>query len=440
MLLSQLSDSRGAKMTEMVDEPMGEPSTAGPRDVGNTAGQAVALPARRLPLLPLGIGAGVLAILAIGALMLWRADARTNKVALSSLPKGVTVVAARAAKFRARRTYIGSIEPWIAASIGPQFISAFVETVLVRPGAVVKRGQVLATLDCRNASAVTQAAAMQARALDAEQVALAHQAARVSEMAQNSFASLDEAEQKSARSAAQAAAVLASRAQLMSRSLEERDCVQRAPFDGEIESRSIDPGAFVRPGAAIVSMIDRRIVRISTDVPEGDFGFVPPGTPVRIHMLATSKDEQGLITRRAPGADASTRTVHIEIDLDDPARRWPVRTTAELSIDVGQPVTATELPLFAASLRGGKASLFVVEGETARLLTVPVVGEASGRLFVDPALKPGAWVVTEGRALLHDGDKVAARLDASDEPTAPAAPSARDPEKPGVAPAEPARP
>jgi len=35
------------------------------------------------------------------------------------------------------------------------------------------------------------------------------------------------------------------------------DCVLRAPFDGEIATRLVDPGAFVRPGTSIVSVIDR---------------------------------------------------------------------------------------------------------------------------------------------------------------------------------------
>jgi hypothetical protein len=38
-------------------------------------------------------------------------------------------------------------------------------------------------------------------------------------------------------------------------------------------------------------------------------------------------------------------------------------------------------------------------------------GEKGGSLFVDPALRPGSRVVTEGRALLKDGDRVDAQLE-----------------------------
>jgi len=98
--------------------------------------------------------------------------------------------------------------------------------------------------------------------------------------------------------------------------------------------------------------------------------------------------------------------VHFEIDIPDPARAIPVGTTGEVRVEVGAPVPATELPLFAATVRGSKATLFVVDGATARRRTLAVKGEAGGSLFVDPALPPGAAVVAEGRALLEDGDAV----------------------------------
>src|SRR6185437_6944242 len=97
--------------------------------------------------IPVVIGAGVAAVLLLGGGMMWRANSRTNKVALSSRPKPVTVVKAAAAMYRPSRTYVGTLQPWVEASVGPQLVSAYVDTVLVRPGASVKRGDVLATLD-----------------------------------------------------------------------------------------------------------------------------------------------------------------------------------------------------------------------------------------------------------------------------------------------------
>jgi membrane fusion protein (multidrug efflux system) len=360
--------------------------------------------------IPIVIGIGAIVIIALGATMVVHAESKVNKVALDQSAKPVTVVEAQGTTFRGSRTYVGTLEPWVEAKVGPQMVSAYVDTVLVRPGAVVKKGDVVATLDCRNANASSQAVAMQARAVGARQEAIAHEATRLNGLLDGGFVSPNEAEQKSAQSSAEQAQLLATQAQLLGTSLQVNDCVLRSPFDGEIANRMIDPGAFVRPGVSIVSIVDRATVRVVADAPEIDFGFLSPGTQVKLHVLATNKDLTATISRRAPAADPMTRTAHFEMDVPDPERALPVGTTADISIDIGTPEPATEIPLSAATVKGDKAVVFVVDGNTAHKQTVQVKGEREGRLFLDLALAPGTKIVTEGRALLSDNDKVIATL------------------------------
>lgn len=363
------------------------------------------------------VAAGTAGLVALGLLLVTRAESQTTKVALVSQPKRVTVVAARAGSYRPSRRYVGTILPWVEARVGPQLIGAYVDTVLVRPGDMVQRGQVIATLDCRNASAASHAVAMQARAIQAEQEALAHEAARVAELKEGGFASQNEIEKHAADSASKQAQLMEMQARVERASLEVNDCVLRAPFAGEIAARQVDPGAFVRPGMEVATIVDRHTVRVVAEVPEADFAVVGPGTPVRIRALATERALTAKIARRSPAADPGTRTIHLEIDVPDPDRSLPVGTTADLSIDVGEPAEATEIPLVAASVRGEKATLFVVDGATAHKGVYPVSGERGGSLFLGPTLRPGSQVVTEGRALLRDGD----RVEALEEGRAPSA-------------------
>ena len=67
------------------------------------------------------------------------------------------------------------------------------------------------------------------------------------------------------------------------------------------------------------------------------------------------------------------------------------------------------MPLVAASISGSKATLFRVDGDVARKATFHVEGEQGSDLFVETALAPGTHVVTEGRAMLADGDHVASK-------------------------------
>jgi len=365
---------------------------------------------RRLRLV---IVAGTAAVVGLGSLLVSRTNSHVNKIALVTQAKGVTVVEARAARYRPYRRYVGTIQPWVEARVGPQLIAAYADTVLVRPGDAVKRSQVLATLDCRNASASARAVSMQARAIQTEQEALAHESGRVAELEEGGFASPNEIERHAADSASKQAELMETQAKMQRATLEVNDCILRAPFAGEISARMVDPGAFVRPGTTVATIVDRTSVRVVAEVPEADFDVVGPGIPVRMRALATGKELRANIARVSPAADAATRTVHIEIDVPDPDRSLPVGTTAELTIDVGQPIAATEIPLVAASIRGAKATVFVVDGQTARKGSYGVVGERGGSVFLDHTLPPSSRVVTEGRALLKDGDRVAAQRESS---------------------------
>ncbi|MDB5212897.1 MAG: putative Co/Zn/Cd efflux system rane fusion protein, partial [Myxococcaceae bacterium] len=167
-----------------------------------------------------------------------------------------------------------------------------------------------------------------------------------------------------------------------------------------------------------VSVVDRTTVRVVVDAPEKDFEAAQVDTPVNVHMLSTGAEAAAVVSRRAPKADPTTRTVHIEIDIADPRRQFPTGTTALVRLDVGKPVAATVIPLSAATQQEGKAKFFVVDEGVAHLRDLPVVGERGGGLYFDPnVLPPGTQVVSEGRALLSDGDPVNAKVVPS-EPTA----------------------
>lgn len=358
------------------------------------------------------IAGATLVVLALGGVLVWRARHTVNRSTLAAAPQPVAFVEAKPMPFRESRTYVGTIEPWIEAKIGPQYISAYVLTVLVRPGDKVAKGDVVATLDCSNPSVATRAAEMQAQSIDAKQRAVADEAARVKSLLDGGFVALNESEQKSAQSQAELAQVMEAKAKLAAASLGVKDCVLRAPFAGEIASRVVDPGAFVHPGAEIVAIVDRQTVRVTADVPEKDFDIVTVGADVKIAALSTGATMSAKISRRAPKADPATRSVHFEVDVADPQRALPVATTGTIHIDVGEPIPATEVPIYAATVTEEKATLFVVDQNVAHKREVTLIGEAGGALFVSPAELPaGAHVVTEGRALLADGDRVRSTLD-----------------------------
>jgi RND family efflux transporter MFP subunit len=226
-----------------------------------------------------------------------------------------------------------------------------------------------------------------------------------------------------AKSATEAAQLAAEEATLAKSALDVGDCILRAPFDGEVSLRFVDPGSFVRPGTVMLGMVDRNTIRMTADAPESDFDSIPPGTKVTIHVVSINLDVPASITRRAPSADLGTRTVHFELDIDNANRRIPVNTTGEIQVPVGEAVPGTAVPIRAVTMSDKKATFFTIEGDVAHSQTLVELGERGSNVYFTPdALKPGTMVVIEGRALLKDGDHVAVKV----EPAASASSAANN--------------
>ena len=301
--------------------------------------------------------AGFLLCTIIGGFVIFRTHQRPAVAATVSTPTSnateVDVVRAVGAIYSNTHHYTGNLEPWAKATIGPKSLSAYVATVVVRPGDNVTKGEVVATLDCRTALALVPQRATDERNAN--------------------------------------------------------DCTFKAPFDGEVASRSADPGAFVTPSSTILTIVDRSTIRLVLGVPESDFAYVNAGTPVTVRSIATGVVHESHISRRAPEIDASTHTVGVEIDFADNDKSLPLGTTAEVVTVLGEPQNATEIPSAAAKLRGDVATVMVVDGDTVSRVRVKALGEHDGKLYVDPSLTPGSEVVLEGPNPLRDGDHVSIR-------------------------------
>ena len=85
--------------------------------------------------IPLAIAAGVVVALGALALVVRRAESKVDRTALADDARPVTVIVAEGARYRPSRGYVGTLEPWLAASVGPQRVAAYVDAVLVRRAA-----------------------------------------------------------------------------------------------------------------------------------------------------------------------------------------------------------------------------------------------------------------------------------------------------------------
>ena len=377
--------------------------TEGAPSVASTTARPARKPKKTGRWYALGVIVSTLVAAACSEALYVRETSRPLLPGLADAPAEVTCVTAEHATYQPVTRYVGTIEPWLEASIGPQLTSAYVTDVRVRPGAIVAEGEIVATLDCRESRASAQAVHDEAQAVAAQERALARQAERTSALLEGGFVAANEVDMRAASSEEQHMHRVATEAQASRTSLFVTDCTLRSPFDGEVDVRSADPGAFVGPGSIVVGVVDRSHVRIVADIPETALEEVAPGRQVDVHVIATDVTVHATVTRRAPAADPVSRTVRIEIDLPNEDHSMPVRTTAEILVTASRGIDSLSLPLTAGRIVGARAGVWIVESNVAHPRTLRVLGESGDRLFVMPTIPAGSLVVLEGREALGDG-------------------------------------
>ena len=156
----------------------------------------------------------------------------------------------------------GIAAPVEQATLSTRLMGTVTE-VLVREGDQVRRGQLLLRLDTRDLVAKDQQvqaglAAARAQAAEAERYAVRIRALYADSAAPKAM--LDGAESGLAQ--AQAGLAQARGAQAELAAVAQYGAV-RAPFDGVVTKRFVDPGAFAAPGAPLVTVEDARTLRVS---------------------------------------------------------------------------------------------------------------------------------------------------------------------------------
>jgi len=146
----------------------------------------------------------------------------------------------------------------------------------------------------------------------------------------------------------------------------------RAPFDGLIHARHVDPGAFVRSAAEgtttpllSISKVDR--MRLVLEIPETDAPFVHVGTSVSVNVVSLRGEPMTApVSRTAATIRAGTRTMRAEVDLDNAAGRLAAGMYAQVAITLETKKVALMIESKAIRVEGKKTSVLVADGSIAR--------------------------------------------------------------------------
>lgn len=285
-----------------------------------------------------------------------------------------------------------------------------------RQGDRVARGDVVAVLDHRDQDAQIAALKAQIAVAEAESAQAKvtlddalRERDRYRKLLAEGFATQQELDSRETTyQSAQAAyrktqaSVAQQRANLKTQEVQRSEYILTAPIDGTIlDDYSLTEGTMVSTSTAVAKIGKIAVLKAVLQVPETRGGRLKEGMKALLSGDSFS-GVAGKILRIRPYVDTSTRTVQVEVAVDNGAGRLKPGMFATVFLVEAEVDGALTLPVEA--LRSG--SVFVVDDGRIAVRPVETGIEASGLVEIREGLSEGDLVVVTGASSLKEGDAV----------------------------------
>jgi len=317
-------------------------------------------------------------------------------------------------------TVVGNLIGEATVDIVPR-LAGRVETVNVKLGDHVARGQIVAKMDDRDVrEQVSQAdanlevnkATVRARESDLKSADLTLQRQKTMLSAGlTSKQNFDDADSRYSAALAQLDVAKAQASQTQARIEELKVTLGNtniiSPVDGFVGRRNLDPGAFAGTNTPVISVVAINTVRLVVNIVEKDFRRIEPGMEASVEVDAFPNEKfTGRVSRVAPAFDAATRTAPMEIEVPNPGYRLKPGMYARVSLLVDRQRDALTVPRSAIVDAQEKRGVFVIDQQVARFRQVRTGLQDGDRVQVLDGVSEGQRVVTTGALAIKDGDRV----------------------------------
>ena len=183
----------------------------------------------------------------------------------------------------------------------------------------------------------------------------------------------------------------------------------KAPADGKILKRFVEPNELVGPGTPVFYFGSGRaewLMRIG--VADRDIINIQLGDPALVFFDAHPDAEfPAEVTEIAQAADPQNGTFEVEILLDAKGHRLAAGFVGKVIITPQQQQKLTFIPVAAlVDARGNSASVFSVESDSAVKIPVSIGPIVDERVVITSGLDNIERVITTGAAYVKTGDKV----------------------------------
>lgn len=210
------------------------------------------------------------------------------------------------------------------------------------------------------------------------------------------------------------AALAAARAQVTAAEQTLRDLRIVAPFDGRIETVSVEEGEYATAGETIARIVDNTPLTIAIQVPQQSLNRLESGQTAEVSFI-TGQMREGEVTFVGTAAASETRTFLVEIRVDNADGEIPAGVSAEVVIPTGVAEAHLVAPSIVSLNPDGELGIKTVD-ENGRIAFHPIeiVRADVDGIWVE-GLPQSARIVTVGQGFVQEGDVVRARVASPDE-------------------------
>lgn len=289
--------------------------------------------------------------------------------------------------------YVGVVNSSIQADLSFQ-VAGQVKSVYVTEGEAVRKGQLLAELECENLASSHEAA----------QASL-HQAQdghnRLKALYENG--SLPEVKLVEIQTQLEQAKSMAN---IAAKNLKEAKLV--APFDGVVTAKSIESGESVVPATRKITLSKLKPLEVKVSIPENEISAVKVGDRCAISVAAT--DNRGLtgkITEKNVIANRLSHTYEVKMKFDEEPQLVMPGMVCSVNLYGTEGQTVATLPAKVIQMDAdGNHFVWCVEGGVAKRQPITVGKLMSSGIEIRSGIDASSQVISDGSHKVCEGAKV----------------------------------
>ncbi|MDF2656838.1 MAG: family efflux transporter, subunit [Bacillota bacterium] len=185
------------------------------------------------------------------------------------------------------------------------------------------------------------------------------------------------------------------------------DCVIKAPIAGEISGKNISVGQYLNPGAVIATVNNNKTIKAEIQLMQEDLGKVTAGQEVILRLDKNAGTEyKGIVETIAASANSQTRAFDCLVRVDNASGALNSGTFGYVEILSQDKTQVLAVPMKAVAGTEGNYSVFTIENDTARRVSVTIGEISEDMIEITSGLQEGDELIVTNLNSLQDGDQV----------------------------------